>query len=34
MKSDRSSEYMRGADEGATEAQQILDWWHLLKKYA
>lgn len=28
---DRSSEYMRGADEGAPEAQQILDRWHLLK---
>lgn len=28
---DRSSEYMRGADEGTPEAQQILDRWHLLK---
>ena len=28
---DRSSESMRGADEGAPEAQQILDRWHLLK---
>ncbi|GHO48676.1 ISL3 family transposase [Ktedonospora formicarum] len=28
---DRSSEYMRGASEGAPQAQQILDRWHLLK---
>jgi transposase len=28
---DRSSEYMRGADEGAPQAQQILDRWHLFK---
>lgn len=28
---DRSSESMRGADEGAPGAQQILDRWHLLK---
>ena len=28
---DRSSEYMRGAAEGAPEAQQVLDRWHVLK---
>jgi transposase len=28
---DRSSEYARGASEGAPEAQQIVDRWHLLK---
>lgn len=31
IRRDRSSEYMRGADEGGTFAQQILDRWHLLK---
>jgi transposase len=28
---DRSSEYARGASEGAPEAQQIVDLWHVLK---
>jgi transposase len=28
---DRSSEYARGASEGAPEAQQIVDRWHVLK---
>jgi transposase len=28
---DRSSEYMRGATEGAPQAQQVLDRWHVLK---
>ena len=28
---DRSSEYARGAAEGAPEAQQIVDRWHVLK---
>jgi len=28
---DRSSEYMRGAAEGAPQAQQVLDRWHVLK---
>lgn len=28
---DRSSEYARGATEGAPQAQQILDRWHVLK---
>lgn len=28
---DRSSEYMRGATEGAPKAQQVLDRWHVLK---
>lgn len=28
---DRSSEYMRGAAEGAPSAQQVLDRWHVLK---
>ena len=28
---DRSSEYARGASEGAPQAQQIVDRWHLLK---
>lgn len=27
---DRSSEYMRGATEGAPKAQQVLDRWHVL----
>ena len=27
---DRSSEYMRGATEGASHAQQVLDRWHVL----
>lgn len=28
---DRSTEYLRGANEGAPEAQQVIDRWHLLK---
>jgi transposase len=28
---DRSTEYARGASEGAPQAQQIVDRWHLLK---
>jgi transposase len=28
---DRSSEYMRGAAEGAPQAQQVLDRWHYSK---
>jgi transposase len=28
---DRSSEYARGASQGAPEAQQIVDRWHVLK---
>ena len=28
---DRSSEYARGASEGASQAQQIVDRWHVLK---
>lgn len=28
---DRSTEYARGANEGAPQAQQIVDRWHLLK---
>ena len=28
---DRSSEYARGASEGAPDAQQIMDRWHVLK---
>jgi transposase len=28
---DRSSEDMRGAAEGAPQAQQVLDRWHVLK---
>ena len=28
---DRSSEYARGASEGAPDAQQIVDRWHVLK---
>lgn len=28
---DRSSEYMRGAIEGAPQAKQVLDRWHVLK---
>jgi transposase len=27
----RSTEYMRGASEGAPNAQQVADCWHLLK---
>lgn len=28
---DRSTEYLRGATEGAPQAQQVLDRWHVLK---
>lgn len=28
---DRSTEYLRGASEGAPDAQQVLDRWHVLK---
>ncbi|HEX9132281.1 MAG TPA: transposase [Ktedonobacteraceae bacterium] len=28
---DRSSEYARGASEGAPQTQQIVDRWHVLK---
>lgn len=28
---DRSTEYLRGASEGAPQAQQVIDRWHLLK---
>lgn len=28
---DRSTDYMRGATEGAPQAQQVLDRWHVLK---
>jgi transposase len=28
---DRSTEYLRGATEGAPDAQQVIDRWHLLK---
>jgi len=28
---DRSTEYLRGATEGAPQAQQVIDRWHLLK---
>lgn len=28
---DRSTEYLRGATEGAPQAQQVLDRWHILK---
>ena len=31
MSRDRSSEYARGASEGAPDAQQIVDRWHVLK---
>lgn len=30
---DRSGDYARGASEGAPEAQQIIDRWHLLKNW-
>jgi transposase len=30
---DRSGDYARGASEGAPEAQQIVDRWHLLKNW-